>query len=72
MNYIKGKIKKTIFYNQESGFVVALFRVKETNVKKLEVNKTITVTGTVLDLNLDIPMTIYGDYVKMINGVCSL
>ena len=64
MNYIKGKIKKTIFYNQESGFVVALFRVKETNVKKLEVNKTITVTGTVLDLNLDIPMTIYGDYVK--------
>ena len=44
MNYIKGKIKKTIFYNQESGFVDALFRVKETNVKKLEVNKTITVT----------------------------
>ena len=64
MNYIKGKIKKTIFYNQESGFVVALFRVKETSVKKLEVNKTITVTGTLLDLNLDIPMTIYGDYVK--------
>lgn len=64
MNYIKGKIKKTIFYNQESGFVVALFRVKETNVKKLEVNKTITITGTMLELNLDIPMTIYGDYVK--------
>lgn len=64
MNYIKGKIKKTIFYNQESGFVVALFRVKETNVKKIEVNKTLTITGTMLDLNLDIPMTIYGDYVK--------
>ena len=31
MNYIKGKIKKTIFYNEESGYLVALFRIKETN-----------------------------------------
>ena len=45
MNYIKGKLKKLIFYSKESGFVVALFRVKESNLKEIEVNKTITITG---------------------------
>ena len=47
MNYIKGKLKKLIFYSKESGFIVALFRVKESNVSDI-VNKTITITGSFL------------------------
>ena len=46
MNYIKGKLKKLIFYSKESGFVVALFRVRESNVTSIGSNKTITVTGS--------------------------
>ena len=72
MNYIKGKIKKLIFYSKESGFVVALFRVKESNVLEIGSNKTITITGSFLDPSIDVAMTLYGDYKKMINGVCNL
>ena len=66
MNYIKGKIKKTIFYNAENGFLVALFRVKETNDISLKdkVNKTITITGQFPDVNLDVPMELYGKFIK--------
>jgi len=64
MNYIKGKLKKLIFYSKESGFVVALFRVRETNVASIGSNKTITVTGSFLDPSIDIPMTLYGNYKK--------
>ena len=64
MNYIKGKLKKLIFYSKESGFVVALFRVRETNVASIGSNKTITVTGSFLDPSIDIPMALYGDYKK--------
>lgn len=64
MNYIKGKLKKLIFYSKESGFVVALFRVKESNLKEIEVNKTITITGSFLDPSIDVPMTLYGSYKK--------
>ena len=64
MNYIKGKLKKLIFYSKESGFVVALFRVKESNLKEIEVNKTITITGSFLDPSIDVPMTLYGNYKK--------
>lgn len=66
MNYIKGKIKKTIFYNAASGFLVALFRVKETNDISLKekVNKTITITGQFPDVNLDVLMVLYGKFIK--------
>lgn len=64
MNYIKGKLKKIIFYNRENGFLVALFRVKETNTNEVSVNKTITVTGLFLENSLDIPMILYGEYKK--------
>lgn len=64
MNYIKGKIKKLIFYSKESGFVVALFRVKESNVLEIGSNKTITITGSFLDPSIDVAMTLYGDYKK--------
>lgn len=64
MNYIKGKLKKIIFHNNESGYVVALFRVKETNdaLMREKVNKSITVTGVFTDVNIDISMTLYGSY----------
>ena len=61
MNYIKGKLKKLIFYSKESGFIVALFRVKESSVSDI-VNKTITITGSFLDPSIDISMTVYGEY----------
>ena len=66
MNYIKGKLKRIIFQNNDSGYVVALFRVKETNDPKLEelINKTITVTGIFTDLNLDVLVILYGTYEK--------
>ena len=65
MNYIKGKLKKIIFHNNDSGYVVALFRVKETNdvAMKEKVNKSITVTGVFTDVNIDINMILYGNYV---------
>ncbi len=66
MNFIKGKLKKIIFHNNESGFCVALFRVKETNDVEMKdkVNKSITVTGVFTDVNIDIAMTLYGEYKK--------
>ena len=65
MNYIKGKLKKIIFHNNDSGYVVALFRVKETNdvAMKEKVNKSITVTGVFTDVNIDINMILYGNYI---------
>ena len=47
MNYIKGKIRNIIYQNKESGYVVAVFRIKETNDAKMLsfVNKTVTITG---------------------------
>lgn len=66
MNYIKGKLKKIIFHNNDSGYVVALFRVKETNDAFMheKVNKTVTVTGVFTDVNIDINMILYGNYVN--------
>lgn len=66
MNYIKGKIKKIIFQNNDTGYLVALFRVKETNIAahKDKVNKTITVTGTFLNVYLDLSLILYGDYIN--------
>lgn len=64
MNYIKGKLKKIIFYNRDNGFLVALFRVKESNTSEVSINKTITVTGSFLENSLDIPMILYGEYKK--------
>ena len=63
MKYIKGKIRNTI-YQTDSGFFVGLFRIKETNdddIKDL-VNKTITITGTMLDANTEDNYILYGEY----------
>ena len=59
MNYIKGKIKKLIFYSKESGFVVALFRVKESNVLEIGNNKTKNIKGSFLYKINDVSMNNY-------------
>ena len=64
MNYIKGKIRNTIYQN-DNGFFVGLFRVKETNDEELKelVNKTITITGSMLDFNTEDSYILYGEYI---------
>lgn len=63
MNYIKGKVRNIIYYNQENGYAVAVFRIKETNNPNMEeyINKTVTITGTFLDLNLEEVYILYGE-----------
>ncbi len=65
MNFIKGKIRTTIYEN-ESGFFVGTFRVKETNDEFMNeyINKTITIAGTILDPNVEESYILYGEYIK--------
>lgn len=65
MNYIKGKIRATIYKN-DNGFFVGTFRIKDTNDEFMKeyVNKTITVTGTILDPNEEETYILYGEYIK--------
>lgn len=62
MNYIKGKIRNIIYQNSDNGYVVAVFRVKETNDAKMDeyVGKTVTITGTFLDINTEETFILYG------------
>lgn len=62
MNYIKGKVRNIIYQNKDNGYVVAVFRVKETNDSKMEdyVGKTVTVTGIFLDINSEETFILYG------------
>ncbi len=64
MKYIKGKVRQLI-YESDSGYKVGLFRVKETNDSDMEdfLNKTITFTGTFLNLNYDDNYQLFGEYV---------
>ena len=64
MNYIKGKLKRIIYQNNENGYTVALFRIRETDDENLKnkVNKSITVTGTFNEANLEINVILYGAY----------
>ena len=59
--YIKGNFKKTIF-KSDKGYVIGLFRVKETNSAELEdfENKTITFTGYFHELNEEDMYIFYG------------
>ena len=63
MNYIKGKVRNIIYQNKDNGYVVAVFRVKETNDSKMEdyVGKTVTVTGIFLDINSEETFILYGE-----------
>ena len=46
MSYIKGNYRASI-YNSDKGYIIGLFKIKETNDNELEnyINKTITFTG---------------------------
>ena len=66
MNYIKGKIRNIIYQNSDNGYVVAVFRIKETNNNKMEeyVGKTVTITGNFLEINEEETFILYGDAVS--------
>lgn len=66
MNYIKGKIRNIIYQNSDNGYVVAVFRIKETNDNKMEeyVGKTVTITGNFLEINEEETFILYGDAVS--------
>ena len=65
MKYIKGNVRK-ILYENDNGYRVGLFKVKETNDEELSeyLNKTITFNGVFLPLSNDIVYTFYGKLVK--------
>ena len=65
MDYIKGKIRKIIYQN-DNGYSVAIFRIKETDDEELKdmTNKTITITGVLLDANMEETFILYGEYVN--------
>lgn len=50
MSEIKGKLSKIIFHNNQNGYTVGLLKVKESDIVDL-VNKTVTFTGSLPDLN---------------------
>lgn len=60
--YIKGNFKRSIF-SSEKGFVIGIFKIKETNIEALDiyVNKTITFTGYFHELNEDDTYFFYGE-----------
>ena len=63
--YIKGNYRKSIFHS-DKGYVIGLFKVRETNIDALEeyVNKTITFTGLFHELNEDDTYLFYGQPVN--------
>ena len=66
--YIKGTYSRNIFKG-DSGYVIGLFKIKETNIDNYEdqINKTITFTGYFHDLTEGDPYLFYGyevDHVK--------
>lgn len=65
MNTIKGKIRKIIYQNN-NGYLVALFRVKQTNDDSLKeyLNKTITITGILLGPNEEQTYILSGEYIQ--------
>ncbi len=65
MNFIKGRIRATIYKN-DNGFFVGTFRVNSTNDEFMKdfLNKTITITGTILEPNEEEKYILYGEYIK--------
>ena len=63
--YIKGNFKKSIF-SSEAGYIIGLFKVKETNDESLKdyVDRTITFTGYFHELN---EVDTYNFYGKLVN-----
>jgi exodeoxyribonuclease V alpha subunit len=63
--YIKGIYRKCI-YDSKKGYIIGLFKVKDTNDPSMEdyKNKTITFTGTFPALNIDDTYLFFGEPVK--------
>lgn len=63
--YIKGNYRKSI-YESDKGYVIGLFKVRETNDEdlKIYVNKTLTFTGYFHELNEDDIYVFYGEGVE--------
>ncbi len=63
--FIKGIHKREIF-RSDKGYVIGIFKVKDTNDEELElyVNKTITFTGYFADLKIDDNYVFYGELVE--------
>ena len=63
--YIKGIHKREIF-RSDKGYVIGVFKVKDTNDEDLEmyVNKTITFTGYFADLKMDDNYIFYGELIE--------
>ena len=64
-SYIKGNFRRSIF-KSDKGYVIGLFKVRETNDETLEdyVNHTITFTGYFHELNEDDTYILYGEAVN--------
>ena len=62
MDYIKGNYRKSIF-KSDQGYVIGLFKVRDTNSDSLKhhINKTITFTGYFHELNEDDLYLFYGE-----------
>ncbi len=65
MESLKGKIRQTIYKN-ENGFFVGTFRIKDTNSETMQefINKTITISGTILDPNEEETYILFGEYLR--------
>ena len=64
-SYIKGNYRRSIF-KSDKGYVIGLFKVRETNDEALEeyVNQTITFTGYFHELNEDDTYILYGEAIN--------
>ena len=65
MSILEGKIKSTIYYNETNSYLVALFRISKVSNEEESnyLKKTITITGNVLDLKLETPIQIEGEFI---------
>ena len=63
--YIKGIFKRDI-YKSEKGYIIGIFKVKDTNDENLElyINKTITFTGYFAELKIDDNYIFYGELIE--------
>lgn len=61
-SYIRGNVRE-VFYKTDKGFMVGVFKIRETNDKELEdyVNRTITFSGNFHELINDSEYKFYGD-----------
>lgn len=62
MEFIKGKYRKTIYESKDTGYIVGLFRVNETDSEVIEKDKTITITGYLPGLNNEDTYILKGNY----------